>query len=820
MTTHQQPKPRPTAVVFGLIALVTAILPWWRNRDFLRDFLDYGLVMASNSRIQAGESPYIDFLTPIQAGFLYLSRLFEKTLGGNYLGLTNGNLLLIVGSGIIFWSMLRTRLKDVIAIPVCWTLVVLTATQHTIYWYNAAGAIYMALATWAIAIAPTWEKKSWPWHAILVGALWLSGLNKINFHLITLCGCIGLLVRFALLKKLSLKQLGIGVAAIGVFGGVLPLLSELLLTGASWSQWRFNVLELASGGRLALLTAFFSPSTYFTPIHNHYGDLAVPQIGAILILISIGMVWWGWRDRSILDRTLLVLASVGCAAASLALLYTNHEIAYISLGAGLGLFTSLTIAFNFRYHLRQVGLVLLLPAILVGIPAWLSAWSGQRALFGHTSFDRADFVILSDQSPHFEYLSKVRIPPELAASYEGLHHKIPSPNAVGLHPIFYGKGTEWLERVWPTVKIPGHPLWMYQGVTYHAEQNERLNQALFPPARFSSLLESVAWEEHSNVTAQYLKTFAKTSMVGPLLRHYQVPLTLNDEFDVIELVNLLGINFQPHLWTQETPYLLYENQTKRRFFGTTRAPATFRFEGIVDRAQCEAILQRVHPEKKLPLSGTFTVHRLHDSNWQKIWQQELTLASGETEAAVPVMIEAQQSPLRFTVELDTKSLQEAAGGWFPPSMRAGPASSDEPPALVRSPPDVMRDFPDIQSALIGADWQPDQVLIREGHLTDDGFFLADLGQVWLRADHGLDSLDGIASLHNPPPHTSINVVVLWFKSGRIQITDQFTLDHETPSRSFHSWSSAHEGWFGVLIQETANSALVKIHIEKVQPSGG
>jgi|GEM_PF-2345220 len=820
MKTPQQLTTRLTTALFGSIALVTALLPWWHNRGFLRDFLDYGLVMASNGRIQAGESPYVDFLTPIQAGFLYTSLLFEKLFGENYLGLTNGNLLLIIASGTILWGMLRTRLQDAIAIPVCWALVVLTASQHTIYWYNAAGAIYMALATWAIAAAPAWEKKSWPWCAILVGALWLSGLNKINFHLITLSGCIGLLVRFALLKKMSVKQLGIGLAAIGLFGVVLPLSTELLLTGASWSQWRFNVFDVASGGRLAYLTAFFSPSAYFHPIHNHYGDLAVPQIGAILVLISIGIIWWGWRDRSLLDRTLLIIASVGCAAASLALLYTNNEIAYVSLGAGLGLFTSLTLAFNFRYRLLQVGLVLLLPAILVGIPAWFSAWSGARSLFGHASTNRADYVVLSDQAPAYKYLAHVKIPPELALSYTLLEQRIPASDSNGLTPIFYGKGLEWLERVWPAVKIPGQPLWMYQGVTYHAEQNERLNRALFPPSRYASILESVAWAEQSDATAQYLKVFAKMTMVGPLVRHYQVPLTFEDGFDVIELVNLLGINFDPRLWAPESPYFLYQDQAARRFFGTTRGPAAFRFDGIVDRAQCEAILQRVHPENALPLSATFTIHRRVDSTWQQIWRQELTLAPGEIETAVPVMVDAQQSALRFTVELAPASLRKAAGGWFPPSMRGEPASADEPPALVRSPPSVMRDLPDIQSALIGPAWRPDQVLVRDGRLTDDGFFLAANGQVWLRADHGLDSLDGTASLHNSPPDTEIKVVVLWLKSARIQITDQFTLTNETPSRPFHSWSSAHEGWFGILLQQTSNSSPVKIRIEAAQPAGG
>jgi len=70
--------PRRIAVTVGLITTVgLMLLPWVRNHSYLRDFYDYGLVIAGLGLIEQGQHPYVDFTTPIQAGFFGLSRLIE-----------------------------------------------------------------------------------------------------------------------------------------------------------------------------------------------------------------------------------------------------------------------------------------------------------------------------------------------------------------------------------------------------------------------------------------------------------------------------------------------------------------------------------------------------------------------------------------------------------------------------------------------------------------------------------------------------------------------------------------------------------------------
>ncbi len=138
--------------------IVMALLPWWRNRHYLRDLYDYGLVIAANGHLNLGERPYVDFTTPIQAGFLGLSWMFERAGGGTYFTLTLGGAALIVASGAVLILVLARRwpwwgrgagggCRDVAA-----------ASQHTILWHNSLGVFCLALATWAAACAPVWRR--------------------------------------------------------------------------------------------------------------------------------------------------------------------------------------------------------------------------------------------------------------------------------------------------------------------------------------------------------------------------------------------------------------------------------------------------------------------------------------------------------------------------------------------------------------------------------------------------------------------------------------------------------------------------------------
>ena len=805
-------------IALGITALVTAVLPWVHNHDYLRDFLDYGLVMSASGRIDAGEKPYVDFITPIQAGFLYINHLAEKMGGGTYRGLTRGNLFLIIFSLGGLWFMLRHRVADSIAITVSWAVVVTSVTQHTIIWYNTLGVICIAAATWSVAVAPALRRQTLSWHIILGLALFIGGLNKISFQAIALVGTFGLIFRASVLQQISIRQLLIGTGFIIGCGLVLPIIFELLFTGATWSEWRYNVLEIATSGRLHHLTVFLGVGAYFTPVHDYYGSLAFPQIGAAIVYLGVTTIIWGWPNRSKLDRALLVTASIGCVAASLALLGTNYEIAYIAFSAAFALFVSLTLAFNFRYLFKATALVLLLPAIIVGLAAWSSAWQGQRTLFGHSGSLRSDYVVLADVAENYSYVDGLHIPPEFANSYAAIQYFMPEPDANGLHPIFYATGLEWLERIWPAVKIPKLPLWLYFGTTYQQTERDMLYQAMLPPSTYDAVLASVPWNHWLDREKIFLNIFSEPQFCGSVILHYPLAKEGISRRDPIHLVNLLGINFEPALWRLEPPYEIELDSKHHVFFGSSKSQATFYFDGIMSRSIAHPVIHRFNPDSLEPVSARFFIDHFNDGAWLPLWSETLTLQPASPELSTSFPFDAHWHRLRFRVELLDSAESVAVAGWRPPTMLDSPPSNEEPPPLLPSPPAVMRDLPDFAAALIKSDWIPDQFVVRNGRLDGDKFSLADRGQLWMRADQGLDSLAGIATLAAPTPLASVKVVVLWFKGGRIQITDQFTLDHEHPSRPFKSWSSGHEGWFGILLQQPADSSLVEIKIEQTQLS--
>lgn len=93
-------------LVLTAIAVVLALVPWWRNHHYLRDFMDYGLVMAADTRIDAGERPYADFATPIQCGTFWLNRTAQSLGGNSYQGMTWGNAAFIAVATMLLGQLL------------------------------------------------------------------------------------------------------------------------------------------------------------------------------------------------------------------------------------------------------------------------------------------------------------------------------------------------------------------------------------------------------------------------------------------------------------------------------------------------------------------------------------------------------------------------------------------------------------------------------------------------------------------------------------------------------------------------------------------
>ena len=72
-------------------------------------------------------------------------------------------------------------------------------------------------------MAPGLSKRSLMLHLVMVGGLWLGGMNKVSFHLIAICGALGFVVRAALLQHIDRRSLAQSITLIILTGVMLPI---------------------------------------------------------------------------------------------------------------------------------------------------------------------------------------------------------------------------------------------------------------------------------------------------------------------------------------------------------------------------------------------------------------------------------------------------------------------------------------------------------------------------------------------------------------------------------------------------------------------
>jgi hypothetical protein len=820
-TDHPKPLNRTWwhALMMGIL-VVTVTLPWLRNHQYLRDFMDYGLVMAATARMDAGELPYRDFVTPIQAGFLKINHWAEHLGGGNYLGLTYGGLALIIVAMLSMTWILSRRL------PMAWALVfssaitAASASQHNIIWHNNLGVLCLAIAIWATASAPKWHRSQIGWHLALGLALWIGGVNKISFHLLALAGVAGFILRQLFIGKSNGKACFglLGFAAIS--GVAFPIATELWITHVNLSTWYGNVLGLAGASRAQYLDSLLTWEAYLRPLNDHYGALPVPQFGLWFVVSLVGLAAILMRGRSNFDRVMLSIAAAGCAIAANALLVTNHEIAYVA-GAGcivLGVGLLLGFSEGRRFpHAATIWLSVF--AIINGLPAWKSAWAGERSLFGHSQAAREDYVELAMMDPRFDYIRGVRIPPEMADSYLGIDNFMPPANAHGQHPAFYATGVEWLEQIWPSLKVKGLPLWMHDGTTYQREQGELLYQLIMPPSRFEILVASVPWDHWPGQSHVSTALFSEPHNSGSVLRVYETQASLHEDNDQIRLINLFGTNFETRLLRfDNTVFQLSE--AGQIYFGTyNEEPATVYLDWKGSRALAKGILRRLDGADDSTLGAEFVIEYEVDGDWHHIETARLELGADETEKTFELKFDGRLRELRFRVVVDQGDPAIVSAGWFAPTLMHSQAVDGPPPPLMRRASEVSPITSDRLAAFNRTEWTPDEVFLRGGRVTEEGYLLEPGGQIWMKAVHPLRALDGQISVSSKAPPNAVMplVRVLWYKGGRVQIAWQDRLNPDSRSHRFHAWSAGPDGWIGILMDPLPGVAPVIVRIDHFDP---
>ena len=90
--------------LWGGIGALLALVPWWRNHGYVRSFFDYGVAMGGVGRINDGQRPYVDFISPIQAGWYWLNSWAEKMGDGTFQAMTLGGIgCTLISMAVLLW---------------------------------------------------------------------------------------------------------------------------------------------------------------------------------------------------------------------------------------------------------------------------------------------------------------------------------------------------------------------------------------------------------------------------------------------------------------------------------------------------------------------------------------------------------------------------------------------------------------------------------------------------------------------------------------------------------------------------------------------
>ncbi|AOS44959.1 hypothetical protein Verru16b_02028 [Lacunisphaera limnophila] len=800
----------PLAWCLLAVAMIAALLPWWRNHNYLRDLYDYGLVLASNGHLDRGERPYVDYTTPIQAGFLGLNWLIERAGGGTYAALTRGGAALIAVASLVLTLMLARRWPWWAALIVGTAVTVASASQHTILWHNTLGVCALALVSWAAACAPVVRRVTWPWHLLAGVGLFLGGINKLNFHLVALTAAVAWAVRAGCRRQAGWGRVGVTVLAAGVAGVGLPLAVELAWTGASLQVWLANVVQVAAGSRLGLLKDVWSVHFLLRPIHEYYGELHLPQVGLMGALLSVMGLAGCWPRRAAVegwDRLFVPVAVAGTAAAGAALLATNFEIAYVGLAAWLVLVTSLWLGFAGPDRRAVFVAGLILPAVVIGGTAWWSAWTGQRSQFGFSDAPRADYVPAENAGAAFAPLRGLRLPPDLMLSLELFEGTLPDPDPQGRRPVFYGAGLEFVDRFYPARARKGEPLWFHWGTSYGPPELARLGRELARDDLYEAVFILQAYDVWPPELRPVLEQHYVKDLIGPRVRRwnrqygYKVNLA-----DTLETLAQLGGNVDGRmLHLQRQPLGIRRTTDGRLLLGTTRAAGHVLLRAPSYRFGGKAVLDRLPGAGDGPLSADVKVI-VHGAIPEEVrWSGRLELPAGQQSVTVPFLADGHGKQLLVWITRPEEMAGRVLAGVRDLEITHAFEQLGEAPRLRDDVPADSPADPELGTSLFGPiAWRPQQLVVRGGWATAGGLALPPGGELWLHTEGMTGEVSGqlvCADVAGTPPA----VRVLWYKGGRVQILQQGWLSRDQPF-AFRVWTAEPGGWIGVMVEPTAGAA--------------
>ena len=770
--------------------------------------------------MQLGDRPYVDFITPIQTLQFVLAWLAERIGGARYLSLTYAALIYTLAAFTALAFLLRRLVGPLFALLLAATVVVATASQHTIIWYNAMGVVWLSVVVWITAREAEPASPSSRWRMACVWlCLWLCGMTKLTFQITALAFAITLTLRSASIGALSWRTARQRLYGFFGFGIIAPIVTELLITGATLEQWLTNVVVMPAQFRTGMLAQIASPRFYLHTPHDYYPPLYLPFAGAwglAVLLATAGVIITQLISSPKTSRAQewlwLGVLTVGAALCSAVLLVTNMEIAYVSAAVPLVLAIGIAHAFcslEEPHAARTLRAVIGASALSLALPAWISAWAGARALWGHEPLVRSALVSTNDLSPRFEYLRGMKILPSLHTDITALESKLQEFTAdkIPFSTLYFTHATEWMVRAVPEARHAGLPLWLARGTTFSDDDTWRMADHLEQTGT-RVVLSYEGWNYWSDGFEAWLRLKYDDHPVGQRLHVYQH----RDPPNPIRFATLTHSNLDSRQLRVDGGPVDVAVMSNGLFYYGGRFSHRIDLEAPLFRLDGELVgeLSSGAPESATAVFRIFARegNRLTDI----LWDESIVVTPATRNVSRPFSISTGGRPITLTMQIPANS--PATFGWRKlQTVHSGPLEV-KPPWPVNPRLELSRS----SAALVRAAFDdPNQTIkevkalgafVRSGEANVAG---ACPSEIWFRMEGPATHLRGefrllrnTAASSSPSDTAGERVTVVVYKSGRFDLRydQEFPLDDQTARnefQKFETWLPEGVGWVGLIV---------------------
>lgn len=807
-----------TSALTILVLSAGTIVVWLHNRDILRDLFDYSTVIVAAGKIEAGLKPYTGVRTPMQSSVYLLNYLTEQIFGRSYLALTWGGLVQALGGGLLLRALVVRRLGSIGATVVALAVVLAGLLQHMVFFYNPVGILCFGAVLFGLAVEPAlWPVRSWRPGAVL-GALFLCGLNKLNFQGATLLLAGMLSVTAWTSGRIPFAAVVRNALLVGLFGAVLPLAFELAWSGASPALWFENVVLLPTA-RHAYVREAAGWGMYLRPAFDFHHHLLIRPIGGLGLGLLLAAGGWLLRDARVRRRPAadwiarLLLIGSGCAVGAL-LMITNHETAMLtSLAYPI---TAVAVYLNFPaaaevVAARWAGRGIVGLNLLWVVAGAYAAWHGSRLLYGLNPPPRSDYVKLHSSSRALAYFDGVRMLPAQIDACERLAAKLRTMEDSGgkLSGVLFGPGLEWLERAYPEAIVNGSPIWYHAGTTLH-ERDADYFKALLDGGR-RRLAVQHGWESWPGSIQQLLARDYRAERVsgrdvmyhprdlrGPVVAAPAPGILPPDVFrDAIEGNVLIAS-------TRYSEEMAIHSGPGGRAFGAARDTNWSWPLGTYDAAG--KLVARLQPDAAVAGVVTFRAIAGDPVDGELLWETPVALGPDRREVILPVVLQPGGRPVWLQTKVPADGSGKFFGGWR--EMRITHTNGQDrspPPPFGRA---LQRIWPEATEPVADQIW-----FARAGQpLTGDGWATLP-AEDWRRDTMQSGKLSVTAEFEPDPanPGDHLVMTLAWYRGSRFEIMTEKEIDpRTTPRLTLDAYVPEAGGWVGVLVR--TGTAQHRVHV--------